>query len=126
MPPGQPAPRGTPSGDYRETDDGARPNAAAIDRIEHPAASPREISSRSANDSRDGHRRRGTGWIPPHRIRYARTVLVHNPSSRAVGFAACPAFSRTHTWSIAAGVNRSNPHAPPSTSSNSGSVPPTT
>ena len=38
---------------------------------------------------------------------YCRTVLVHSPISRAIGLAACPALSRTHTRSIASGVNRS-------------------
>jgi hypothetical protein len=87
--------------------DGARPSAAAIARIDRPAASPREISSRSARLNRPGARRRDRGRIPPQRSRYARTVPVHKPSSRAVGFAACPARNRAHTWSIASGVNRS-------------------
>jgi hypothetical protein len=91
----------------RLTVDGDLPSAPAIARIDSPAASPREISSRSAMLSRPVARRRGSGLIPPHRNRYARTVPVHNPSSRAVGFAACPARNRTHTWSIASGVNRS-------------------
>jgi hypothetical protein len=34
-----------------------------------------------------------------------RTVRVYNPSSRAVGLAACPARNRPHTWSTASGVN---------------------
>ena len=40
----------------------------------HPAARPREISSRSANDNRSSHRRRGTGRIPPVRFSRSRTV----------------------------------------------------
>ena len=84
---------------------GSLPSTAAIARIDWPAARPREISSRSARLSRASARRRGSGLIPPQRSRYARTVPVHNPSSRAVGFAACPARIRNHTWSIASGVN---------------------
>jgi hypothetical protein len=91
----------------RLTVDGDRPNEAAIARTECPQARPREISSRSARLSRPAARRRGWGLIPPHRIRYARTVPVHNPSSRAVGFAARPARIRNHTPSIASGVNLS-------------------
>jgi hypothetical protein len=40
----------------RETVDGARPNPAAIDRIDLPSASPREISSHSSNDNRNRDR----------------------------------------------------------------------
>lgn len=36
--------------------DGARPNRRAIDRNDSPAASPREISSRSPSDNRSGDR----------------------------------------------------------------------
>ena len=72
----------------RLTVEGDRPNETAIARTEYPAARPREISSRSARLNRPAARRRGSGLIPPHRIRYARTVPVHNPNSRAVGFAA--------------------------------------
>jgi hypothetical protein len=87
--------------------EGDLPKPAAIARNEASAARPREISSRSARLNRPGARRRGSGLIPPQRSRYARTVPVHNPSSRAVGFAARPARIRSHTWSIASGVNRS-------------------
>jgi hypothetical protein len=72
----------------RLTVEGALPNPDAIARIDRPAARPREISSRSAILNRPGGRRRGAGLIPPQRSRYARTVPAHNPSSRAVGFAA--------------------------------------
>jgi hypothetical protein len=36
--------------------DGDLPNRPAIDRRDSPAASPREISSRSRNDNRNGER----------------------------------------------------------------------
>jgi hypothetical protein len=42
----------------------------------------------SEGPNRPDGRRRGTGLIPPQRSKYARTVPVHNPNSRAVGFAA--------------------------------------
>ena len=41
----------------RHTVDGARPSRRAISLTGSPAASPREISSRSASDSRNGDRR---------------------------------------------------------------------
>jgi hypothetical protein len=40
----------------RHTVDGARPSPLAIPRKDLPAASPREISSRSASDNRSGER----------------------------------------------------------------------
>jgi hypothetical protein len=40
----------------RDTVDGDRPNRHAISRNESPATIPREISSRSANDSRNDDR----------------------------------------------------------------------
>jgi hypothetical protein len=40
----------------RHTVDGARPGPLAIRRNDSPAASPREISSRSASDNRSGER----------------------------------------------------------------------
>jgi hypothetical protein len=91
----------------RLTVEAGRPKVRAIARYDKPAARPREISSRSSSRNRTAARRRGTGLIPPQRSRYARTVPVHSPSSLAVGFAACPARNRSHTWSIACGVNLS-------------------
>ncbi len=58
----------------RLTVDVARPRPAAITRSDNPAASPREISSRSASDSRSSHRRFGAGLIPPVRCSRSRTV----------------------------------------------------
>jgi hypothetical protein len=45
----------------RDTVDGERPKRDAIDRIDSPAANPREISSRSVKDNRNGDRHRGFG-----------------------------------------------------------------
>jgi hypothetical protein len=45
--------------------EGARPRLVAINRHEAPAANPREISSRSANDNARDERIRGAGRIPP-------------------------------------------------------------
>ncbi len=89
----------------RLTVEGALLSVAAIARMDSPAARPREISSRSAIVNRPGARCRGSGLIPPQRTKYARTVPVDSPSSRAVGLAARPARNRTQTWSIASGVN---------------------
>ena len=44
------------AGHLRETVDGARPNRRAIARNDSPAARPREISSRSTSDNRNGDR----------------------------------------------------------------------
>jgi hypothetical protein len=40
----------------RDTVEGALPSPAAIDRSDFPPATPREISSRSSNDNRNGDR----------------------------------------------------------------------
>ena len=85
---------------------GARPSSAAIKRSDQPAANPREISSRSANDNRPSRRRRGDGRIPPHRNKYVRTVPVDKSIARATGFAACPAWSRSQIASICRESNR--------------------
>jgi len=45
----------------RDTVEGARPIRAPIDRNDSPAANPREISSRSSSDSRNGDRIRVCG-----------------------------------------------------------------
>jgi hypothetical protein len=59
----------------RLTVDGARPKRAAIVRSDSPLAKPREISSRSANDNRNGERRRAgvAGW---------RTFTTHAHTAR--------------------------------------------
>jgi hypothetical protein len=72
----------------RLTVDGARPRPAAITRSDKPAASPPEISSRSASDSRTSHRRFGAGRIPPVRCNRSRTVDALTRISRASTFAA--------------------------------------
>jgi hypothetical protein len=53
----------------RLTVDGDRPSAEAIDRSEHPATTPREISSRSASVKASRERLRAGGRIPPVRAR---------------------------------------------------------
>jgi hypothetical protein len=45
--------------------EGARQSSAAIDRIELPATTPREISSRSIKVNADLERCRSVGLIPP-------------------------------------------------------------
>jgi hypothetical protein len=88
----------------RQTVDGDLPRLAAIDHNDRPAARPREISSRSARLNRPALRPRGSGRIPPQRIRWARTVLIGIPNARAVGLAA--ARNRTRISSMSAGDNR--------------------
>jgi hypothetical protein len=45
--------------------DAARLSEAAIDRIEHPSTTPREISSRSLSVNAEWERCRSRGRIPP-------------------------------------------------------------
>jgi hypothetical protein len=86
----------------RDTVDGARPSTPAIVRSDRPAARPREISSRSANESRNSHRRRGTGRIPPVRLSRSRTVDGFTRICRASTFTASPDRQRRHTSSTSA------------------------
>jgi hypothetical protein len=85
--------------------DAARPRCAAITRSDNPAAMPREISSRSAGDSRTSHRRMGAGRIPPVRCNRSRTVEGWIRISRARTFTACPERHRVQTSSTSAGDN---------------------
>lgn len=61
----------------RETDDGDRPIRYAMLRADSPTARPRDISSRSASESRNAARRRGAGSIRPDRATNRRTVTEH-------------------------------------------------
>jgi hypothetical protein len=85
--------------------DGARPKPAAMTRPDAPAARLREISSRSANDSRNSARQRGTGRIPPVRLSKSRTVEGCRRIARANTFTASPDRHRRHTSSTSAGDN---------------------
>ena len=89
----------------RLTVDGARPRAAAIIRNDSPAASPREISSRSSSDSRTSQRRFGAGLIPPLRCNRSRTVDGLTRICRAKTFTAWPERHRTQTSSTSTGVS---------------------
>jgi hypothetical protein len=60
---------------FRLRDDAARPSALAITRIDRPATSPRDISSRSAIVSAQGDRLRSEGRIPPVGARTAKIVV---------------------------------------------------
>ena len=82
--------------------DPARP---AIARSDNPAARPREISSRSASDSRSSHRHRAAGRIPPLRLIRSRTVDGLRRISRASTLTACPDRQRRQTSSTSAGDN---------------------
>jgi hypothetical protein len=60
--------------------DGDRPNRRAIERRDSPAAKPREISSRSRNDNRNGERGDSTTTgrrnlaTSPHTVRWCRPI----------------------------------------------------
>jgi hypothetical protein len=92
--------------------DGARPKPAAIDRTEQPDAKPREISSRSTIVNRPTARHLGTGLIPPHRTRYARTVPVDRPSSAQSASQPCPAATSTRSDQPPPASTTDNPDPP--------------
>ena len=67
----------------------------AIARMDNPAASPREISSRSANDSRSSERSRGFGRFPPASAMNLRNELFCLPRCRAMRLTGTPASRRS-------------------------------
>ncbi len=84
--------------------DTARPSRLAMVRSESPAATPREISSRSVNDkSRSERRRRADA---PHR--HPQTTANRRPAlpnRRAIDRVSSPASRRSYTSAISASVN---------------------
>jgi hypothetical protein len=76
--------------------DGARPNEAAIERIERPATMLREISSRSANDKAEHERTRGGGRIPPLSDRIRCIEEWPRSKDRAISFSDSPCRHRSH------------------------------
>ena len=75
----------------RDTVDGARLRRPAINRHESPATTPREISSRSASDSRSLDRRGTTGGRPPVDATSARSASIERPSARLIERSELPA-----------------------------------
>lgn len=76
----------------RLTVEGARFSAAAIVRIDRPAAIPREISSRSTRLSAHGARRRGIGAMPPRATTTLRMTALRRFSARPMARSVVPAF----------------------------------
>ena len=66
----------------RDTVEGARPSRPAILRSDSPAASPREISSRSDSDNLMAARVRSRGRIPPVSPTYLRIEASERPRCR--------------------------------------------
>ncbi len=97
----------------RDIVDAARPNRPAITRNDSPAATPREISSRSTSDSCRSDRVRGAGRTPPTSSNNLRIDDPFLPSRRAIDRVGSPAFRRSHTSAISASVNLlDTPHLP--------------
>jgi len=82
-----------------------RPNRPAIRRNDSPAATPREISSRSVNDKHRDARRRGAGRTPPVSSISVRTDELSRPSQRAIFRIASPPCHRSHTSALSNSVN---------------------
>jgi hypothetical protein len=75
----------------RDTVDGARLRRPAISRQDSPATTPREISSRSASDSRSGDRRGTIGWRPPVNATSIRNATIERPNARLIARRELPA-----------------------------------
>jgi hypothetical protein len=96
----------------REIVDGDRPNLRAIDRRDSPPARPREISSRSANDNRNGERlRTGTGGRSIAR-RLLRTALCARSISLPLSRAGHPCAAKSAIRHFSNSDNRSTTHLP--------------
>jgi hypothetical protein len=76
--------------------DGARPSAAAIERIEWPATSARDTSSRSAKVKARTDRRRVGGRIPSVAARIPRTDEWCRSNSLAIWCSDSPFCQRSH------------------------------
>jgi hypothetical protein len=70
--------------------DGARPSRRAMHRTDSPAATPREISSRSSSDNRAGDTHRVFGLIPPALRMNSATVGPAQPIARPIIAALAP------------------------------------
>ena len=76
--------------------DGARPREVAIERIEWPTATARDISSRSAKLSANRERRRGAGRIPPVSARMRSIDEWYRLNSWAIWARESPFCQRSH------------------------------
>ena len=80
----------------RLTVDSARRSGRAIERIEQPAITPRDISSHSDNVSASRDRRRGRGRMPPVCFRIPSTEEWWRSKSRAIDVRDSPLCQRSH------------------------------
>jgi hypothetical protein len=76
--------------------DGVRPSDAAIDRIERPATTPREISSRSVNVNADLERCRSAGRIPPDSATIRWIDEWYRSNNPAIWWRVSPFCQRSH------------------------------
>jgi hypothetical protein len=86
--------------------DGDRLRPRAIRRTDRPAATPREISSRSSSLNAATALRRGTGAIPPWTatIRWTPDLFLLS-SAREMANTLCPFFQRSHNSAFCFAVN---------------------
>lgn len=83
---------------------GARPSARAIVRIDRPAITPREISSRSDSFSTKPERRRAKGRMPPVLDRMPPTVEWLRSNSCAIVCSDSPCRQRSHIKALSVSV----------------------
>lgn len=81
----------------RLTVEAALPRSRAISRIDRPAESPLEISSRSAARSACGARWRARGANPPSRLKTCKTLTARRFKPLAICESVNPAFQALHT-----------------------------
>ena len=76
--------------------EGARPSCTAIERMELPATTAREISSRSARVSANRERLRGAGRIPPVAARIGCIDEWFRSNNWAICWSDSPFCQRSH------------------------------
>jgi hypothetical protein len=77
-----------------------------------PAARPREISSRSANDNRSAHRSRAVGRFPPALAMNVRSDEFCRPKCLAMRFTDTPASRMSQIVFLSSSENRTTPTPP--------------
>ena len=83
---------------------GARPSARAMVRIDRPAITPPEISSRSGSFSAKTERRRAEGRMPPVLDRMPPTVEWLRSNSAAIACSDSPCRQRSHIKALSVSV----------------------
>jgi hypothetical protein len=96
----------------RQTVDADRPIPQAIVRNARPAANPREISSRSANDNRSSQRSRGLGRLPPASAMNFRSDEFCRPRCLAMRLTGTPASRISQIVFRSSSENRTTPTPP--------------